>query len=47
MVVYYLIIFKTVCKNHSLTLAATTLFIAQPSMSQVIAELEKDYRVRL
>jgi LysR family transcriptional regulator, transcriptional activator of the cysJI operon len=43
----HLRIFLTVCETGSMTRAAESLFMTQPSVSQVIAELEKEYGVRL
>lgn len=40
-------IFLTVCDSGSMTAAARTLFMTQPSVSQVISDLEKEYDVRL
>lgn len=40
-------IFLTVCDSGSMTAAAKILFMTQPSVSQVISELEKEYGVRL
>lgn len=40
-------IFVTVCDVKNMTLAAKELYMAQPSVSQAIAELEKYYGVRL
>lgn len=37
----------TVCECRNMTRAAGLLFMTQPSVSQAIAELEKDYGVRL
>jgi LysR family transcriptional regulator, transcriptional activator of the cysJI operon len=43
----HLKIFLTVCDSRNMTRAAAALFMTQPSVSQAIAELEKDYGVRL
>jgi LysR family transcriptional regulator, transcriptional activator of the cysJI operon len=43
----HLKIFITVCDCRNMTRAAGLLFMTQPSVSQAIAELEKDYGVRL
>ena len=40
-------IFLTVCKVGNMTRAAKELYMAQPSVSQAITELEKYYEVRL
>jgi LysR family transcriptional regulator, transcriptional activator of the cysJI operon len=40
-------IFKTVCEENSMTSAAKKLFMTQPSISQVVLELEQYYGVRL
>lgn len=40
-------IFLAVCDSLSMTAAAKTLYISQPSISQAIAELERYYGVRL
>jgi LysR family transcriptional regulator, transcriptional activator of the cysJI operon len=40
-------IFLTVCEAGTMTHAAKILYMTQPSVSQVIAELEKEYAVRL
>lgn len=40
-------IFLTVCEAGTMTRAADSLYMTQPSVSQVIAELEKEYNVRL
>ena len=40
-------IFLTVCDSGSMTAAAKILFMTQPSVSQVISELEKEYGVHL
>jgi DNA-binding transcriptional LysR family regulator len=40
-------IFLTVCESGSMTAAARILFMTQPSVSQVISELEKEYGVLL
>jgi LysR family transcriptional regulator, transcriptional activator of the cysJI operon len=43
----HLRIFLTVCEVGNMTQAAKQLYMAQPSVSQAIAELEKYYEVRL
>src|SRR5512133_2776400 len=43
----HLRIFLTVCEVGNMTRAAKELYMAQPSVSQAIAELEKYYEVRL
>jgi LysR family transcriptional regulator, transcriptional activator of the cysJI operon len=40
-------IFLTVCETGKMTSAADVLFMTQPSVSQAIAELEKEYGVHL
>ena len=40
-------IFLTVCDCENMTLAAKSLFMTQPSVSQAIAELEKEYGLKL
>ena len=40
-------IFLIVCDSGSMTAAAKILFMTQPSVSQVISELEKEYGVHL
>jgi len=40
-------IFLTVCEAGTMTRAAEIVYMTQPSVSQVIAELEKEYGVRL
>jgi LysR family transcriptional regulator, transcriptional activator of the cysJI operon len=40
-------IFLTVCDTSTMTRAAKILYMTQPSVSQVIAELEREYGVRL
>jgi Transcriptional regulator len=40
-------IFLKVCETGSMTRAAKELFMTQPSVSQVISELEREYAVRL
>ncbi|MDU4959457.1 MAG: LysR family transcriptional regulator [Sporomusaceae bacterium] len=47
MTLRHLTIFLTVCDEGGMTAAAEKLHIAQPSVSQAIAELEGYYRVRL
>jgi LysR family transcriptional regulator, transcriptional activator of the cysJI operon len=43
----HLRIFLTVCEAGTMTRAAEIVYMTQPSVSQVIAELEKEYGVRL
>ena len=43
----HLHIFLSVCDAGSMTAAAERLYVAQPSVSQAIAELERHYQVRL
>ncbi|NMB90306.1 MAG: LysR family transcriptional regulator, partial [Chloroflexi bacterium] len=43
----HLNIFITVCDCGSMTRAAERLYMTQPSVSQAVAELERDYGVRL
>ena len=43
----HLQIFLAVCETGSMTRAAASVYLTQPSVSQVIAELEKEYGVRL
>ncbi len=43
----HLNIFLSVCESGNMTRADKELFMAQPSVSQAIAELEKYYGVRL
>jgi LysR family transcriptional regulator, transcriptional activator of the cysJI operon len=43
----HLQIFLAVCEAGTMTRAATSVYLTQPSVSQVIAELEKEYGVRL
>ena len=43
----HLKIYMSVYENLNMTAAAEALFISQPSVSQVIRELEKYYDVRL
>lgn len=47
MTLRHLQIFLTVCEKRSMTEAANVLFMTQPSVSQVIKELETHYKVRL
>lgn len=47
MTLRHLKIFKEVCDCRSVTQAAKNLYIAQPSVSAVIAEMEKHYHVAL
>lgn len=44
---YHLTVFLTVCEQMNMTQAGKILFMTQPSVSQVIAELERTYNVRL
>ena len=43
----HLTIFLQVCDSGSMTAAAKALFVAQPSVSQAIGELESHYQVKL
>jgi len=47
MTLRHLMIFLCVCDAGNMTAAAAKLYIAQPSVSQAIGELEKYYNVRL
>ena len=47
MTIRHLRIFVTVCQCGSITAAARQLYIAQPSVSLAIGELERHYKVRL
>ncbi len=47
MTVRHLKVFVCVCKHGSMTKAAEELFIAQPAVSNTIAEIEKNYNVKL
>jgi DNA-binding transcriptional LysR family regulator len=47
MTLRHLKIFITVCETGGITLAAKKLFLAQPSVSLAIKELEENYGVRL
>lgn len=47
MTLRHLKIFLCVCDEGNMTAAAGKLYMAQPSVSQAIAELEKHYRVKL
>lgn len=47
MTVRHLKVFICVCKHGSMTKAAEELFIAQPAVSNTIAEIEKNYNVKL
>ena len=47
MTVRHLKIFVCVCKHSNMTKAAEELFIAQPAVSNAIAEIEKNYNVKL
>lgn len=47
MTVRHLKVFVCVCKHRNMTKAAEELFIAQPAVSNTIAEIEKNYNVKL
>jgi len=47
MTLRHFLIFVTVCECGGITAAAKKLFIAQPSVSLAIAELEKHYNIKL
>ncbi len=47
MTIRHLKIFICVCKHNNMTKAAEELFIAQPAISNTIAEIEKHYNVKL
>ena len=47
MTLRHLKIFVAVCETGSVTRAAQTLYIAQPTISHTVSELEKYYKVRL
>lgn len=47
MTIRHLRIFVSVCEHNSVTRAAEALYIAQPTVSHCIAELEKQYNVEL
>ena len=47
MTLRHLRIFREVCEQKSVTKAAKKLFISQPSVSVVIADMEKKYNVKL
>ena len=47
MTLRHLKIFVTVCETGSMTAAASQLFIAQPSISLAISEMEEYYGVKL
>ncbi len=47
MTIRHLRIFVSVCEHNSVTRAAEALYIAQPTISHCIAELEKHYNVEL
>ncbi len=47
MTIRHLKVFICVCKHGSMTKAADELFIAQPAISNTIAEIEKNYNVKL
>lgn len=43
----HLIVFLAVCEHMNMTRAAASLYMTQPSVSQMIADLERYYNVRL
>lgn len=47
MTLRHLKVFICVCKNNSITKAAEELFVAQPAVSNTIAEIEKHYKIVL
>ena len=47
MTIRHLKVFICVCKHNSMTKAAEELYIAQPAVSNTIAEIEKIYNVKL
>ena len=47
MTIRHLKVFICVCKHGSMTKAAEELFIAQPAISNTIAEIEKNYNLKL
>ena len=47
MTIRHLKIFICVCKHNNMTKAAEELFVAQPAVSNAIAEIEKHYNVKL
>ena len=47
MTIRHLRVFICVCKHNNMTKAAEELFIAQPAVSNTIAEIEKNYNVKL
>ncbi|GMA99018.1 LysR family transcriptional regulator [Pelosinus sp. IPA-1] len=47
MTLRHLLVFLRVCDEGNMTAAAEKLYIAQPSVSQAISELEKHYNVKL
>ena len=47
MTVRHLKVFVCVCKHGNMTKAAEELFIAQPAVSNTLAEIEKNYNVKL
>ncbi len=47
MTIRHLKVFICVCKHCNMTKAAEELFIAQPAVSNTIAEIEKNYNVKL
>ena len=47
MTIRHLKVFICVCKHSNMTKAAEELFIAQPAVSNTIAEIEKNYNVKL
>lgn len=47
MTIRHLKVFICVCKHGNMTKAAEELFIAQPAVSNTVAEIEKNYNVKL
>ncbi len=47
MTIRHLRVFVSVCEHNSMTRAAEALYMAQPTVSHCIAELEKQYNVEL
>ncbi len=47
MTIRHLKVFICVCKHGNMTKAAEELFIAQPAVSNTIAEIEKNYNIKL
>ncbi len=47
MTIRHLKVFICVCKHNNMTKAAEELFIAQPAVSNTIAEIEKNYNIKL